>query len=166
MPDSINLVSVARLVEQKGMDRWIKVHSKLKKEGSNQKVYIIGDGPQKHELLDLIEKEGVKDSFFLLGKKQNPYPFIKNADYFALFSFFEGYGMVLEEAKILNKPILITDTAAREAVENYENAVIFSNSEQGLYEGLKSINEKNKNLKQTHYDNEDKFKKIIELIGG
>lgn len=52
------------------------------------------------------------------------------ADYFCLFSYFEGYGMVLEEAKILNKPILITDTAAREAIIDYPNSSIFPNTEE------------------------------------
>ena len=47
--------------------------------------------------------------------------------------------MVLEEAKMLNKPIIITDTAAREAVEGYKNSVIVENSEEGIYKGLKQI---------------------------
>ena len=68
-----------------------------------------------------IKKNKVEDSFFLLGKRENPYPYIKKADYFCLLSQFEGYPMVLLEAKLLNKKILITDTAAREAVQNYEN---------------------------------------------
>lgn len=46
---------------------------------------------------------------------------MRQAQFFCLLSEFEGYGMVIEEAKILNKPIIITDTAAREAVQNYEN---------------------------------------------
>ena len=57
----------------------------------------------------------MEQTFTLLGKKENPYPYMKQADYFCLFSEYEGYGMVLEEAKILQKPILITNTAAKEA---------------------------------------------------
>ncbi len=163
---TINIVSVSRLVEQKGIDRWIKVHSKLKKEGSNQKVYIVGDGPLRESLQRQIKEEGVEDSFILLGKQPNPYPFVKMADYFALFSYFEGYGMVLEEAKILDKPILITDTAAREAVDGYKSAQVFPNTEEGLYNGLKEIKVKPQENKETHYHNEERIGKIIELIGG
>ena len=128
--DVPNLVTVARLVEQKGIDRFIRVHSKLMQKGIYNNIYVIGDGPLKEQLEKQIKEQNVENSFYLLGKKQNPYPYIKAADYFCLFSYFEGYGMVLEEAKILNKPILITNTAAREAVGSYSNATIFENTEE------------------------------------
>lgn len=164
--NNINLVTVARLVEQKAIDRWIKVHSKLKKEGTNICVYVIGDGPLKQNLQEQIEQAGIEETFKLLGKQNNPYPYIKNADYFCLFSYFEGYGMVLEEAKILNKPILITDTAAREAVKDYKQATIFENTEVGLLEGLRNITQKPENEAKIDYKNEDRIEQIIELIGG
>ena len=136
------------------------------------KIYVIGDGPEKEKLQELIKKEKVDETFNLLGKKENPYPYIKNADYFCLLSQFEGYGMVLEEAKILGKPIIITNTAAREAVENYENAKIVENTEQGIYDGIKEII-KNYNLKEENdslkkkleYNNEFIIEQIEELIG-
>lgn len=124
-----SLLTVARLVEQKAIDRFIRVHVYLKQNGINHNVYVIGDGPLKQHLKEQIKKANVEETFHLLGKRQNPYPYIKMADYFCLFSYFEGYGMVLEEAKILGKSILITDTAAREAVNNYEKAIIFENTE-------------------------------------
>lgn len=137
--NSINLVSVCRLVDQKAIDRFIKVHSKLEKDGIHSKVYIIGDGPNKSSLEKLIEKYNEKDNFFLLGQKENPYPYIKNADYFCLLSYYEGYGMVVDEAKILEKRIIITDTAAKEGLENYKNSYILDNNEKAIYEGLKKI---------------------------
>ena len=97
-----NFVTVCRLVKAKAIDRFIRVHSKLIKRGLKHKVYIIGDGPEKENLQKLIKQENVENTFILLGKKENPYPYIKNANYFCLLSEFEGYGMVLEEAKILN----------------------------------------------------------------
>lgn len=160
----INLVTVARLVEQKAIDRWIKVHSELKKEGSNICVYVIGEGPLKEKLEEQIKQEKVQDSFILLGKRKNPYPYIKNSDYFCLFSYYEGYGMVLEEAKILNKPILITNTAAREAVKEYKMSKIFENTEKGLLQGLKQINEKPTNVIESEYKNDETIEQIIELI--
>ena len=51
---------------------------------------------------------------------------MKKADYIALLSYYEGYGMVIEEAKILNKKIIITNTAATEAVNQYSNKIIFN----------------------------------------
>ena len=169
--NSINFLTVCRLVKQKAIDRFIRVHSKLIKQGLKHKVYIIGDGPEKENLQKLIKQENVEDTFILLGKKENPYPYIKNANYFCLLSEFEGYGMVLEEAKILNKPIIITNTAARECIENYPKALILENSEDEIYDGLyKLLNDNddkifNNTQTSTEYDNTEKLQKIIELVG-
>jgi len=164
----INFVTVARLVEQKAIDRLINIHARLIKDDYKHNFYIIGDGPEKNKLEKMINDNQVQETFQLLGKKENPYPYMKQADYFCLLSYFEGYGMVLEEAKILNKYILITDTAAREAVKNYENSYVFTNTENGIYDGLKSIiqNHKIKNDSiDIIYNNKDILKKIIELVG-
>ena len=167
--DMINFVTVARLVEQKGIDRLIEIHSRLIENGLKHNFYIIGDGPEKEKLEILIKKHKIEETFKLLGKKENPYPYIKNADYFCLLSRFEGYGMVLEEAKILDKPIIITDTAAREAVEKYENARIFENTEDSIYRGLENIilyNNKRKlrNDNKLEYDNRNIIRKIERLM--
>ncbi len=166
--NNIKLVTVCRLVEQKAIDRFIKVHSKLIKNGFNHEVYVIGDGPERERLERIIKQEGVEKTFKLLGKKSNPYPYIKFADYFCLLSYFEGYGMVLEEAKILNKRIIITDTAAREAVEGYSNSVILDNDEDSIYSGLSkeiSCGRLNNEEDICNYDNlhiVDEIKSIIE----
>ena len=149
--------------------RFIEVHSKLINEGVNHEVYVIGDGPEKGKLEKSIKENNVENSFHLLGKKENPYPYIKNADYFCLLSNFEGYGMVLEEAKILGKPIIITNTAAREAVENYKNSIILENSKEGIYNGLKEIlkEKKQENIEKNkikEYDNSKIIGQVVELI--
>lgn len=165
--NSINIVSVARLVKQKAIDRLINVHKRLISENLIHNIYVIGDGPLKGDLQEQIKANKVEKTFKLLGKKENPYPYIKDADYFCLLSYFEGYGMVLEEAKILGKSIIITDTAAREAVKDYENSLILDNNEDAIYEGLKQIimNEKSTNDKKLEiYDNKEIIKEIINVI--
>lgn len=170
--NNCNFLEVARLVPQKAIDRIIKVHKKLIENGLKHNFYVIGDGPERGHLAELIEKYNVSETFHLLGKKENPYPYIKNADYFCLLSEFEGYGMVIEEAKILGKPILITDTAAREAVEKYDNAEVLENSEDGIYKGLRKVilqwQKKSNNAKSTDseikYDNSDIIAKIEKLL--
>lgn len=137
----VNFLTVARLVNQKAIDRLIKVHSRLIEDGFQHNFYVIGDGPENDNLKDLINKYNVQDTFILLGKKNNPYPYIKNCDIFALLSHYEGLPMTVLEAKVLNKPILITNTAAREAVDGYDKSYIAENTEQGVYEAIKnSIN--------------------------
>ena len=163
----INFLTVARLVEQKGIDRLIRIHIELIANHYMNKFYIIGDGPEREKLEKLIEDEHLQETFFLLGAKENPYPYMKQADIFCLLSKFEGYGMVLEEAKILNKPIMITNTAAREAVENYKNAVIIENDEHEIYNKLKYMIENNIKTfdeKKQIYDNQHIIEKLEKLL--
>ena len=163
----INFLTVARLVEQKGIDRLIRIHRELIANHFHNKFYIIGDGPEKEKLEKLIQEEHLEKTFILLGAKENPYPYMKQADIFCLLSKFEGYGMVLEEAKILNKPIIITNTAAREAVENYKNAIIVENDEHEIYNKLKYMIENYiKNFKDEiqPYDNEHIIEELKKLL--
>lgn len=134
--NQINFITVARLVEQKALDRFINVHVKLLSNGVKNKVYVIGDGPLREELNKKVKEKNIQETFILLGKKENPYPYVKYADCFCLLSYYEGYGMVLEEAKILEKPIIITNTAAREALINYKKGYICDNNEQAIYKAL------------------------------
>lgn len=162
-------VSVARLVEQKAIDRLIRIHAELIQDGYFHKIYVIGDGPLKEELEKQIQLLNCKDTFILLGKKENPYPYMKQADYFCLLSKFEGYGMVLEEAKILDKFIIITSTAAREAVQDYEKKLIVANNEEGIYKGLKQLivdpKQYREIIKTEKYDNYHLIEEIIDLVG-
>lgn len=162
--ENLNFVTVARLVPQKAIDRLIDVHTKLIKNGFNHNFYVIGEGPEQKMLEDKIKQNNVQETFHLLGKKINPYPYMKAADYFCLLSQFEGYGMVLEEAKILGKEILITDTAAREAVENYKQAYIVPNNFDGIYETLKNVISKGKNKSNENVPNGYDNSKIIEKV--
>ena len=162
--ETLNFVTVARLVPQKAIDRLIDVHTKLIKNGFIHNFYVVWEGPEQRKLEEKIIKNGVQNTFHLLGKKENPYPYMKAADYFCLLSQFEGYGMVLEEAKILGKEILITDTAAREAVENYKQAYIVPNNFDGIYETLKNVISKGKNKSNENVLNEYDNSKIIEKV--
>ena len=135
----LSIIVVARLVKQKAIDRLIRVHKRLVDDGINHKIYVIGDGPEKEKLQELIKNLNVENSFILMGKKENPYPYVKRADFFALLSEFEGYGMVIEEAKILNKNIIITNTAAKEAIVDYSKKLILNNTENAIYNGLKKV---------------------------
>lgn len=167
--EDVNIVQVSRLVEQKAIDRLIRVHSKLMKKGFKHKIFIVGDGPLKEKLVKQIEELGIKDSFILLGAKQNPYPYIQNADYFGLFSNFEGYPMVIEEAKILRKYILATNTATREALINYSKfSQIVDNNEEGIEQAIKFAISNKGNVKKMQnsytYDNDRIINKITKII--
>lgn len=164
-----NFLEVARLTEQKAIDRLIKVHAKLVNEKTvYHHIYVIGDGPEKEKLQQLIKDKKVEETFHLLGKRENPYPYMQKADCIALLSQFEGYPMVLEEAKILGKPILITNMAAREVVQTYSNSKIVDNNEEGIEKGIREMlqqRQKRKVEESKLYDNSkiiEKIRKIIE----
>lgn len=160
-------LTVARLTKQKAIDRIIRVHKKLIDKGFKHEFYVIGDGPEREKLERQIKDLNVQKTFHLLGKKENPYPYMKQVQFFCLLSEFEGYGMVIEEAKILNKPIIITDTAAREAVQNYENSIIVKNTEEAIYAELKEIIQKKKKsfgTKEENYDNSKIITRLEKLL--
>lgn len=163
---NIKFVTVCRLVEQKAIDRLIRVHKRIIDDGLMHEFFIIGDGPERSKLEQLIKENKVESTFHLLGKKENPYPYIKEADYFCLLSYFEGYGMVLEEAKILNKKIIITDTAAKEALEGYRGFVLIDNNDESIYNVLSQIiNGATKIDSNVDISVESKsIKRIIELL--
>lgn len=168
-PEETNIVTVSRLVSQKAIDRLIKVHKRIIDEGINHNIYVVGDGPEKQNLEKLIEENNVKQTFKLIGAKENPYPYIKNANAFALLSYFEGYPMVLLEAKILKKYIIITDTAARETLQNYSNSLILDNDEDAIFVGLCKYLKMRKDIEKEinnidDYNNSDIIKQVEELI--
>ncbi|MBR3720463.1 MAG: glycosyltransferase [Clostridia bacterium] len=166
--DKVNFLTVARLASQKAIDRLIRVHSELMYDGHDHKFFVIGDGPERENLKDLINTLNVKDSFILLGKKDNPYPYIKNCDIFALLSYYEGLPMTVLEAKILEKPILITDTAAREGVVGYDKSYITDNSDEGVYKGiedcLKLLPQWNNTPNQKYTENYSIINQIEKLV--
>lgn len=93
---SKNLLCVGRLAHQKGFDLIIQSMSFL--TDKNIKLYILGDGEEKENLLNLIGKLNLKERVFLLGRRSNPYAYMKNADLFILSSRYEGFPNVLIEA--------------------------------------------------------------------
>ena len=105
----IKIVSVGRLARQKGFDILLEAHKKLIDEKIEHEVYILGnDGGEKEYLIKKIKEYNLENSFFLIGFKENPYSYIKQADIFVSVSRYEGYSLVIAEAICLEKPIIST----------------------------------------------------------
>lgn len=102
-------LSVGRLEKVKGFDLAVKAAHILKRDGLIFNWYIIGDGVEKKELEKLIKKESVEDCFFLLGRKENVFPFMKQCDLYIQPSIFEGYSTTILEARVLKKIIIASD---------------------------------------------------------
>ena len=108
----------------------------------------------------------------LVGIKENPYPYIAGCDIFAQTSRYEGKSIALDEAKILNKPILVTNYATVGAsINNGENGLIVSMNGESVAEGLMKLSENQQlrnqlveNLKKEKTGNEEEINKYIQLI--
>ncbi len=84
--NEINVVSVGRLIHEKGYDRLIRVHRKLLDEGVKHHVYILGAGDKLAELQRLASENKVSETFYFLGFVRNPYKYVSKADLFVCSS--------------------------------------------------------------------------------
>lgn len=131
-------ISVGTVFPQKGYDRLLKVHKRLLDEGFKHRILILGDGYDFENIKKLKSSLNVDDTVTMTGFTDNPYPFIKAADYFVLSSRYEGFPTVLYEAITLKKNIIATDVSGvREMLNNGKLGLIVDNSEQGIYEGMR-----------------------------
>ena len=119
------ILTIARLEYQKGIDIAISAAQILKERGIPFKWYVIGDGSERKRLGRMIRAKGLDNSFILLGIRQNPYPYLKACDLFALTSRFEGYPVTLIEARALCVPILASDMPCiREQISDGVNGIL------------------------------------------
>ncbi len=163
--NKLNCLSLGRLSPEKGFDRIINI---AKKYEDTIDFYIGGFGPQKDELENEIKTKNIKN-VFLLGLLENPYPYLKNADFFLLSSRSEAYPTVVIEAMVLNKFIIATDVAGvKEILEEYDNKIIVKNEDSAIPIGLDqylNIKEK-KSISNANFEKRNKtnLQKIKELI--
>lgn len=167
----INFLSVGRLDYSKNYDMLLRVSERLINSGFDFRVFIIGDGEEKENLEKMILKSQMEENFILLGRKDNPYPYIKNADMFLLSSRFEGLPTVIIESLILHIPCLSTEVAGIHQILNDSIGIISNNNEEDFYLKLKEvllekdkINNMKKNLLDYQYDNDTLVLKIEEIL--
>jgi glycosyltransferase involved in cell wall biosynthesis len=155
-PNFINLVSVGRLAKQKGFELAIKAVSILIKKHQNIRLYIIGEGGERDYLENLIRKLNLEKSCFLLGVRNNPYPYMKSSTIYLQSSWFEGLGRTIIEASLLCKPIVTTDfPTAFSILEPNETGIITKMDENSIAEGIQKLIE-NSTLKDLLIDNLNK----------
>ncbi len=170
----VNIVSVGRLVDQKGYDRLINVLYKLKQENYKFRVSIIGVGPLYESLNKKINNLFMNEEIKLLGFKSNPFPYIKQADFFVCSSFAEGFSTAVCEASILKTPTITTDCSGmKELFGENKYGYIVPNNEKDLYKGIKYFldNEnvvanyrKNLSELQQRFDTSNSIRNIEKLI--
>ncbi len=175
---TIKIFSVGRFCEAKNYDNvpdiCRRINSQLSTLNSQLSVrwYIIGYGPDKQLIRDRIAEAGMKENVILLGKKTNPYPYIKACDIYVQPSRYEGKSVTVREAQILFKPIVVTNyPTAKSQVKDRVDGKIVPMDNEGCAKGLaefvlntelqKQITEY---LKTHDYGNEKEVEKLYQLI--
>lgn len=167
-----SIISIGRLVTVKGFDLAIEAAKILKEKCIDIHWYIIGDGPERKNLENLISQYQLEDTVHLLGLKQNPYCFIKSAKVFVQSSRYEGKSIAVDEAKILAKPIVLTNfTTAKDQIQHQYNGLICEMTPSALADNILIYlqdeiftNEVIANLKSENFGTEAVIEKFYNLI--
>ena len=167
-------VTVGRLHSRKGHHKLMDAHAQLLKDGFPHKIFVIGDGEEKDNLENQAKKLGVEDTFKLLGSLLNPYPYVKNADFFIMPSESEGWPLIIADTLILQKPIISTNVGGiPEMIEHQKNGYLIKYSTEEIYEAMKKfltdknlVSEIQENLKDSEkqFDNQKIFDAVEEII--
>lgn len=133
-------LAIGRLTEQKGFDRLLDAHAELLREGFDYDLWILGEGPQRELLERQIREYGMQDSVKLLGFSDNPYPFLRECDFYVCSSRYEGMSTTVIESLILGKPIVTTDcTGMRELLGDSDYGLIVGDRTDALKRGIKTM---------------------------
>lgn len=135
--DEVQLMAVGRLSPEKNYEHLIMTCGKLKREGIRFHLNILGGGPEKDHLFQIIHDLKLDQNITLKGHVDNPYPWMKKADIIICSSKYEGLSTVIQEAMILGKAIITTPCGGmRDLLGESEYGMIIDFSEDGLYKGL------------------------------
>ena len=130
-------LAIGRLSNEKGIDRLLRVQKRLRDAGVCYDLWILGDGPQRAMLERYIAENQLSDSVRLFGFQENPYAFIRAADFLICASRYEGFSTVVVEGLILGTPTVTTNCSGMgELLGDSEYGLITENNEDALYFGL------------------------------
>lgn len=134
---SLCLLTAARLEPVKAFDIAIQAMALMKRKGIKAVWYVLGEGSQHHYLEKEIKEQGVEDCFFLLGEKENPYPYMEACDIYLQETYFEGFCTSITEAMILGKRVVASDCGGnREQLIHYGTGVLTKLDPQAIVEGI------------------------------
>ena len=171
--DKISLLSIGRYSEQKNYDNVPDICKRLiNKTKLNIKWYIIGYGGDEALIRKKIKEAGMEEHVILLGKRTNPYPYIKACDIYVQPSRYEGKSVTVREAQMLCKPVVVTNyLTAPSQIRSDVDGVIVPMDNEGCANGLaevicdKPLQERIiAHLKTHDYGNESEVEKIYTLI--
>lgn len=171
--DEVCLCSIGRFAHAKNFDHIPAIASKIKEQGIKFKWFIIGYGGEEQLIREKIKEENMEDTVIILGKKANPYPYIKNCDIYVQPSRYEGKAVTVIEAQMLEKPVIITAfPSSSSQLEDGVDGVIVPMDDEGCAKGIvnviknKELQEKLvKNCGMRDYSSSKEVEKLYKLMG-
>lgn len=169
----VKLLSIGRFSEAKNYDNVPDISRRMAKTGSiDFRWFIIGYGPDEELIRNKIAEADMEDHVIILGKRTNPYPYIKACDIYIQPSRYEGKSVTVREAQMLYKPVVVTNyPTAYSQIKDGIDGVIVPLDNEGCAKGIIDlINDDAKRQEiiaylQTHdYGNEKEVDKIYSLI--
>lgn len=167
----INILSVGRFSEQKNFDNVPDICRRIREQGVDLYWFLIGFGNDSL-IRQKIHEAGMEDYVILLGKRTNPYPYMKACDIYAQPSRYEGKSVTVREAQMLCKPVVITNYAtAKSQIQDRVDGVIVPMDNEGCAKGIAEFIEdqclQNKIITYLHthdYGNVSEIQKLEKLM--
>ena len=137
---SLKLLSVGRFCDAKNFDNVPDICRRLLADGFHVRWYLIGYGGDEALIRRRIEETGMQEHVVILGKKENPYPFIRACDLYVQPSRYEGKCVTVCEAQLLQKPVVITKYATSASqLEDGVDGVIVPLDNDGCASGIAAL---------------------------
>lgn len=139
-PQGTRLLSIGRFCYQKNFDNVPDICARLLKQGLDVKWYLIGFGGDEALIRQKIAEAGMEEHVIVLGKRDNPYPYIRACDVYIQPSRYEGKAVTVREAQMLGKPVIITDYAtAPSQLENGVDGITVPMDNEGCAAGIAEV---------------------------
>ena len=139
-PADIILLSVGRFCDAKNFDNVPDICRRLVEDGLNVKWYLIGYGGDEPLIRQKIDEAGMQERVIILGKKDNPYPYMRACDLYVQPSRYEGKAVTVREAQLLGKPVLITRyVTSASQLEDGVDGVIAPMDNEGCAAGIAAL---------------------------
>jgi len=166
------IITIGHLTERKGTTLALEAATILKNRGVDYKWYFLGYNTKERDYEKIIQQRGLQDHTELLGIKANPYPYLKAALIVVHPSKFEGKSIALDEAKILAKPVVVTNfSTVKDQFENGVNATICEMDAEALANAIEDLltNKAKRDkyetaLKTVSFDTSSEINKLYQLI--
>ena len=137
---AVSLLSVGRFCDAKNFDNVPDICRRLVGDGLDVKWYLIGYGGDEPLIRQKIAEAGMQDRVIILGKKDNPYPYMRDCDLYVQPSRYEGKAVTVREAQLLGKPVVITDYATSASqLEDGVDGVIVPMDNAGCAAGIAAL---------------------------